>query len=474
MKYTDDQVKALEALGLTKEEIAELESGNVEFEQAKALGEKAEIEAKSQAEEAKRRKALDDTARKIVDRKRKQIAADDQKAADVNTAVRGAVDKSAKPATFEIVKADQVADDIEKAVSLGIDREKAVNSVTLPLRCNLGGELTQKVGQYTDEEKAGFVLMGALCKAVRNKRFAEAERIDEVISGERKKALSATVSGTPYLTPVGYEAAVIRIRDEATPFFQLFRRIPVTTPTGKIPVESALGTAYWAAEANAITAGDPTLAQLSWAISTLGALTIWSDYLDSAGLVNIGQYIAENHGRRFALALWDKLITGTGTNQPKGLSAETITQTAAQGATNLVANDVINGFYALPPQYRANAVWLIPDAAAKLIRKLRSSTTAEFLWGVGLQSGAPPTIEGRPIYANSYIAANTAGAYKLYLLDPSYYLYFEMEGMGVELATEYTASTDLFATGQVALKTTQLCDARLSTVKAVATLTGVK
>ncbi|MEP0814515.1 MAG: phage major capsid protein [bacterium] len=471
MKWTDEQLKELKALGFTDDELKELEDSGVTFDQAKALGEKVQAEARQLAEESARTRKMRDTAAKVVDRKRREIEADEQKAAEVTKAL---TDSKAMRGTFEVMKVDAVANEVEKMRELGIDYEKA--GLLRPLKPNVPLEIRRNLGPYTEEEKAGLILAGRLFKAIKEKRYAEVERINDVINAdrdERQKALTSTVSGSPYLTPVGYEAAVIRLRDEFSPYFALVNRIPVQTPTGKMPYESALGTAYWAAEANAITAGDPTLAQLAWSISTLGAITIWSDYLDSAGLIDIGQYIAENHGRRFALSLWDKLITGTGTNQPKGLNAETITQTAAQAGTNLAATDIINFVYALPAPYRANSVILANDASLKLVRNLRA-TGGEFLWGSGLVLGQPPTIDGHPVYSNSYIAANTAGARKMYIFDPSFYRHFEMEGITVELATEYAASTDLFATGQVALKTTMLCDAKLAFVGAAATLTGVK
>lgn len=87
----------------------------------------------------------------------------------------------------------------------------------------------------------------------------------------------------------------------------------------QIPRVSGGTTAYWVAEAGAITASDLTLEQLQMSPRGLAALTVVSDLLqmlDSPGVENM---IRMDMARQLALKLDLAIMKGTGGTQPQGI-----------------------------------------------------------------------------------------------------------------------------------------------------------
>ena len=65
-------------------------------------------------------------------------------------------------------------------------------------------------------------------------------------------------------------------------------------------------------------------------------------------------------------------------------------------------SEIIDLYYSVPEEYRANAVFAMNDATVKAVRKLKLTGTGEYLWPPGL-SGAPNTILGKPLHTSEYI-----------------------------------------------------------------------
>lgn len=87
----------------------------------------------------------------------------------------------------------------------------------------------------------------------------------------------------------------------------------------QIPRVSGGTTAYWVAEAAAITASDLTLEQLQLTPRGLAALTVLSDLLtvlDSPGVENM---VRQDMARQLALKLDLAIMKGTGGTQPQGI-----------------------------------------------------------------------------------------------------------------------------------------------------------
>lgn len=107
-------------------------------------------------------------------------------------------------------------------------------------------------------------------------------------------------------------------------------------------------------------------------------------------------------------------VTGTGANQPRGLTAYPTAATPdasrAFGTFEHVATGVSGAFAASNPAdhlfdligafkdaYLQSARWLTRREVITLVRKFKESTTGNYLWQPGLQQGQPQTILGFPV-----------------------------------------------------------------------------
>jgi HK97 family phage major capsid protein len=127
--------------------------------------------------------------------------------------------------------------------------------------------------------------------------------------------------------------------------------------------------------------------------STISSELVQDQKLDFVGFLvaDAGPALAEGMGQHF--------LTGTGTNQPKGIvtaaSAATATFTAtAKDAT--VSDAFIDLFYELPSPYRRSASFVVADKVAAQMRKLKDSN-GQYYWQSAVTLGAPDTFNGRPV-----------------------------------------------------------------------------
>lgn len=103
-----------------------------------------------------------------------------------------------------------------------------------------------------------------------------------------------------------------------------------------------------------ITQSDPTFGQIVLNVNLIAGLSRMSRQLLTDAGINEG--IAELVIRKFANQLGraedTAPMTGSGSGQPKGLRAATISQSVAQAAASLASTDVVNVIHTLPEQYR--------------------------------------------------------------------------------------------------------------------------
>jgi HK97 family phage major capsid protein len=106
----------------------------------------------------------------------------------------------------------------------------------------------------------------------------------------------------------------------------------------KIPRKTAGATAYWVAEAGAITESTPTLGQIDLAPKTVGAYTDVSRRLTLQSSLDVEAMIREDLARALAVEIDAVAINGGGTNQPTGI-LQTTGIGAVVGGTNGAAID---------------------------------------------------------------------------------------------------------------------------------------
>jgi HK97 family phage major capsid protein len=251
------------------------------------------------------------------------------------------------------------------------------------------------------------------------------------IDFQKKLALHAVQSGTMRMNRAGQGALV--------------------TGTGEalqIPKTTVYGQAEWVSEGSPSTSDDSSFGQLTLNAFTARRLVKVSVELVEDNAVDLvghlSKAIGQSIGRLENTAYWN----GSGTGQPTGLitALQTI-GTAAKGkvgatgqTTSITADDILDLFYSVGPQYRINGEWALNDMTVKAVRKLKDAT-GNYLFsttpGVGgsLAYSAPDTLQGKPLWSDPDIPQMASNAWSVVFGDMSAYQLRDVGVAGPE-ATE--------------------------------------
>lgn len=283
----------------------------------------------------------------------------------------------------------------------------------------------------------------------------------------------ASPAGGGYLVPTEFRAEVIVELAKMPVMRNIVRVIPIGAKMD-VPAVTTKPGMSWPGE-NAMANSQPPVFGSVPLVAKLGLASVpMSRSLFADAGVDIVALLTQLFAEAFAAGEDAVIVNGTGTGQPKGFRTETVTAVAQAGA-NLAGDDLINLYHAVPSQYRRNGTWLIPDSVVAKIRKLKETTTGNYLWVPGL-AGAPATIQGRPVMEQNDIPTNLgsgspANESEIWFGDWSFYYLGENQVMGVESTTE---GGDAFEKHQVLVKAFEEIDGKLAVPNAVRKLTGVK
>lgn len=319
----------------------------------------------------------------------------------------------------------------------------------------------QKILEFTNflAQKAGFA-------EIKDKSAFEA----------MNKDLSTIVDADGgVLVPTELRTALIE-RKYRTPRFRQYATV-LPMPSGKLDLdaESTTVTVNWTTELAVITQSDPQFVKVSLVAKNLMGLTRISRQLLNDG--NMGDSLVNWVIDRFAGALGraedTAFYVGTGVGQPKGLRTYTVTS-IAQGGANLADSDLVNLYFTLPEQYRANAVWVMRDDRVKLATNLRS-TDGRRLYESAFNNGTDvPTLLGRPVLVTNDIPGNLGAGTnesEIWFGDPSYYVIGDTEQTFAESSIHEGSS---FERHRLAVKVGERLDGALTLTEAWVKMTAVK
>lgn len=248
-------------------------------------------------------------------------------------------------------------------------------------------------------------------------------------------------------------------------------------PSGKLDLdaESATVTVNWTTELAAITQSDPQFVKVSLSAENLMGLTrISRQLLNDNGMGDtLVDWVINRFAEAIARAEDTAFMVGTGTGQPTGIRTYAITSVAQAGA-NIAATDVDTLYYLLPAQYRANAVWIMPDTVLAKVSKLRNSN-GDRLFAEAFGNGADvPTLNNRPVLVQDDIPTNLGvgtNESEIYFGDPSYYIVGDTEQTFSETSIHEGES---FARHRLAVKVGERLDGALALAEAFVKMTAVK
>lgn len=240
----------------------------------------------------------------------------------------------------------------------------------------------------------------------------------------------------------------------------------------RVPVEATRAAGSAVAEAAQMARSQGTYSELtlrSWKYGSLVAVT--RELIEDSG-IDIVSFLGRSMGVALGTAVNSALTLGTGTVLPLGISAAATTAgvTGGTGVAGVPTFDnlidlvhSVDTLYANSP----SAGFLMSRATKGAVRKLKASTSGEYLYTPAATQGEVDRLLGYPILENPYVAATAVNAKSVLFGDLSSY-FVRVQG-GITL----TRSDEIyFETDEVGFKATIAVDGALGQVTAVKHFAG--
>lgn len=336
-------------------------------------------------------------------------------------------------------------DNLEKEVARMNDMETRDMAMSQPTTTPVVSNVkTEKVGRASDEYRKAFDTY------IRTKRASDALQED-------------TASEGGYLVPTEFERVLYKSRDKVDPIFALAGKISLGSATKNVPYVASEGAAALIAEEGTYGDTDDSFSQVVFHAYKFGRICKASEELIADSAFSIEGHLAESFGRAIGKAEAGYFWTGTGTNQPQGVLTGASVGVTTAATNKITADEIIDLYYAVPEQYRDNAVWVFNDATIKEIRKLKDGN-GNYLWAPGF-AGQPDTILGKPVHTSVNIDTIAAGKVIGCFGDLSLYKIADRSGFEFRVLNELYA-----ANGQVGFRGTGRTDGRLVIAEGIKTL----
>ncbi len=130
---------------------------------------------------------------------------------------------------------------------------------------------------------------------------------------------------------------------------------------------------------------------------------------------DIEDYLMKRFAHNFAKAEDAAFVNGTGENAPTGILDSEHGATVGVTTSSISFDDVLQQFFALDPEYRKHAVWMMNDETALKLRRLTDSVLNP-LW-----NHANDTILGKPVVISNDLPSEASGNIPLLFGDFRYY-----------------------------------------------------
>lgn len=306
--------------------------------------------------------------------------------------------------------------------------------------------------QHADK-KGKFESFGHYLQAV-HRAAQEGGRVDERLfgPGQLKAAASGANVTFPseggFLVQQDFAIEIMKRSYEIGELLSRVRKIPISGNSLKMNAvdESSRANgsrwggvqAYWAAEADTVTATKPKWRQLSLNLHKLFALGYATDELLDDG-VAMDSIFREAFSEEISFKAEDAIVNGTGAGQPLGIltagALVSVAKETSQVADTVVAENILKMYARLWARGRRNAIWIYnQDVEPQMHQfniKVKNVAGAENVGGyaapiftlAGANGNNSPfhQILGRPAIPVEY-AATLGDKGDIILLDPTQYL----------------------------------------------------
>lgn len=299
--------------------------------------------------------------------------------------------------------------------------------------------------------------------------------------GSEVRAMTVGVAGGAAAVPNNFDE-VIRQKLYQENVIRRVARVTRIDGQKKITIESALPTTELVGESSAMSSPtDPTFGSLIqvYPYKFQTKVVLSNEFLEDAlsgsgGVGGILDYVASKVATSMGRKHEDYFCNGDNTDEPQGIGYLTtnvpsgnrvLLSANTKTAADIVGDNIVDAFFAVGPQYRANGSWVMSDAALKAIRKLKTTSTAnEYLYKLtdtgDLREGVLGVLMGRPVYISPFYNS-ASGANKCFATFGDFkigYEIFDRSDMSV-LVDPYTgagtATTNMYAYSRLDAKIVQ-------------------
>lgn len=269
--------------------------------------------------------------------------------------------------------------------------------------------------------------------------------------GYRGGLKAAMQESTPaeggYLVPTAYSQQLVAGLHERSILRRAGARVlrVAGTDSFKVPAMTHSAKATKTGEEAAFNEASPTFDEITFTPTKLTRLVKVSDELVADSRIDLmRQVLIPDYEQAFAAAENDYFCFGSGTGgDPQGVTVGAANSgITTDTSTTLTADNIIDTYHALGYLYRQNACWLMNDSTIKQIRKLKESSTGNYLWQPGLQANQPDTILGRPVFTlNAMPEFGMAGSRVIVFGDLNYFWIVDFGQESIRRLDELYAGT---------------------------------
>lgn len=162
------------------------------------------------------------------------------------------------------------------------------------------------------------------------------------------------------------------------------------------------------------------------------------------------KYVTDRLVTDFAHAEEQGFIQGNGTTEPVGILNDNGGAAVGTTAKALTYDSVIDLFFSVDKEYRKNAAWMMNDATALALRKLKDAD-GNYLW-----NGDTSDLLGRKVYISNYMPDAEVGVKPIAFGDYSFYWVVDRMPMAVRTLRE-----KFFEAGQIGYLAYERLDGKL-------------
>lgn len=253
------------------------------------------------------------------------------------------------------------------------------------------GELKQGLEKYAQEMRE-FMRSGKAISAESREVFKKAMSVD---SDQDGGFLVSPEMSTEIVTKVF----------ESSPIRQLASVQVISSDSLEIIQDLDEAASGWVGEtATRSETNTPVIQKIDIPVHELYAQPKATQKLLDDAAVNLEAWLTGKVAEKFARDEASAFVNGNGVNKPKGILSYASgtsfgqVQRVLTAANNAIAgNDLIGAQSALKEPYQNNAFWLINRLIIGEIRKLKDTTSGQYIWQPGLAQGVPPSLLGRPV-----------------------------------------------------------------------------